>query len=84
MAQAVKRCNDDAWPDGEGTFAMTDATPFGVKELVKRMDQFDWVRRHTLTRYAPPAHMLHAERHVPVTHHETSTTLLRLRDCTSA
>ena len=37
----VKGCNDDAWPDGEGSFHMEDASPLTLDELVKRMDQFD-------------------------------------------
>ena len=38
----VKSCNDDAWPDGTGSFHQTGATPFGLSQLVQRMDQFDW------------------------------------------
>ena len=37
-----KTCNDDAWPDGEGSFQVSGATPLGLDELVKRMDQFDF------------------------------------------
>ena len=40
-AYATKGCVDDAWPDGEGSFHMEDATPLNLAELVKRMDQFD-------------------------------------------
>ena len=38
----VKGCNDDAWPDGDGPFGLDGATPFGIEELVRRMDQLDW------------------------------------------
>ena len=37
-----KACNDDAWPDGSGSFHMREATPFSVDELVTRMDMLDW------------------------------------------
>jgi hypothetical protein len=37
-----KACVDDAWPDGEGSFALEGASPYGLDELVQRMDQFDW------------------------------------------
>mmetsp|Transcript_6166 Transcript_6166/g.10351 ORF Transcript_6166/g.10351 Transcript_6166/m.10351 type:complete len:764 (+) Transcript_6166:170-2461(+) len=39
---AAKTCNDDAWPDGSGSFHQEGATPFGLQELLERMDQFDW------------------------------------------
>ena len=38
----VKGCNDDAWPDGEGSFHLESATPYTVPELVRRMDLIDW------------------------------------------
>ena len=38
----IKTCNDDAWPDGEGSFHMDGATPFSIPELVKWMDLNDW------------------------------------------
>ena len=38
----AKGCNDDAWPDGKGSFQAENPTPFGLQELVERMDQFDW------------------------------------------
>ena len=38
----VKGCNDDAWPDGEGSFHLDGATPYTVPELVRRMDLIDW------------------------------------------
>ena len=41
-ALGAKGCNDDAWPDGEGSFQVNGATPLGLDELVKRMDQFDF------------------------------------------
>jgi len=37
-----KGCVDEAWPDGEGSFQGSGATPFGIDDLVERMDQFDW------------------------------------------
>lgn len=37
-----KTCNDDAWPDGEGSFHMDGATPYSIADLVKSMDRFDW------------------------------------------
>ena len=37
-----KGCNDDAWPDGEGSFHLDGATPLGIDELVRRMDMLDW------------------------------------------
>lgn len=41
-ANSGKGCNDDVWPDGDGSFHMTDATAYTVPELVHRMDQLDW------------------------------------------
>ena len=41
-AQLHKGCNDDAWPDGEGSFHVINPTPYSIGELVERMDQFDW------------------------------------------
>ena len=43
-----KTCNDDAWPDGEGSFHLEGATPYGIAELVRRMDQFDWTEGITI------------------------------------
>lgn len=37
-----KTCNDEAWPDGEGSFHGNGATPYTVSELVELMDRFDW------------------------------------------
>ena len=37
-----KSCIDDAWPDGEGIFGMSGATPYDVNELIQRMDLVDW------------------------------------------
>ena len=38
----AKACQDDVWPDGEGSFHLNGATPFTIDELVERMDSFDW------------------------------------------
>ena len=36
-------CNDDVWPDGTGVFSTNrSATAFTVKEVVDRMDAYDW------------------------------------------
>ena len=43
-----KTCNDDSWPDGEGSFHMDGATPYWMSELVERMDQFDWTEGITI------------------------------------
>ena len=43
-----KSCNDDAWPDGEGPFHMQGATPLGLEEQVRRMDQLDWTEGITV------------------------------------
>ena len=37
-----KGCVDEAWPDGDGTFSLDDATPYDVEQLVERMDLFDF------------------------------------------
>ena len=47
-AHAVKGCNDDVWPDGEGSFHLDGATPLGLQELVRRMDQLDWTEGLTI------------------------------------
>ena len=43
-----KVCNDDSWPDGEGSFHMDGATPYTVGELVQLMDKFDWTEGITI------------------------------------
>ena len=48
-----KDCNDDAWPDGDGSFGLgrrggVGATPFGIETLVERMDLFDWTEGITI------------------------------------
>jgi hypothetical protein len=36
-------CNDDVWPDGTGVFSTVhNGTAFTVKEVVDRMDAYDW------------------------------------------
>ncbi|KOO22682.1 hypothetical protein Ctob_007798, partial [Chrysochromulina tobinii] len=35
-------CNDDVWPDGTGVFSTDRGTAFTVKEVVDRMDAYDW------------------------------------------
>ena len=35
-------CNDDGWPDGEGSFHARDRTAWTVEDLVHRMNAFDW------------------------------------------
>ena len=35
-------CNDDVWPDGTGVFSTGNGTAFTVKEVVDRMDAYDW------------------------------------------
>ena len=47
-AHAVKGCNDDVWPDGEGSFHLLNATALGMEELVRRMDQLDWTEGITI------------------------------------
>ena len=37
-----KTCNDEVWPDGDGSFHLDGATPFTVPELVAAMDILDW------------------------------------------
>ena len=37
-----KTCNDETWPDGEGSFHGNGATPYSVAELVELYDRFDW------------------------------------------
>ena len=32
----IKLCNDDAWPDGEGSFHLDGSTPYTVPELVRK------------------------------------------------
>ena len=32
----------DSWLDGEGTFGEEGSAPFGIAEIMHRMDQFDW------------------------------------------
>ena len=39
---ARKGCNDDAWPDGAGSFFMGNPTGWTVEEEMLRMDQLDW------------------------------------------
>ena len=41
-ALAAKGCNDDAWPDGRGSFHLTDATAWSVAEVAEGFDFFDW------------------------------------------
>lgn len=38
----IKLCNDDAWPDGEGSFHLDGSTPYTIPELVRNMDLMDW------------------------------------------
>ena len=38
----VKGCNDDVWPDGDGSFHGAGATAYTAAELARRMDQLDW------------------------------------------
>ena len=45
---ASKGCNDDTWPDGEGSFHGDGATPYGMDELVRRMDMLDWTEGFTI------------------------------------
>jgi len=35
-------CSSNSWPDGEGSYAMNDATPWTVDELVDRFNMMDW------------------------------------------
>jgi len=42
VGTSAKTCNDDAWPDGTGSFHLDGATPWTVAELVTRMDMLDW------------------------------------------
>ena len=35
-------CNDDVWPDGTGVFSTSRGTAFTTKEVVDRMDAYDW------------------------------------------
>ena len=37
-----KECNDDVWPDGDGSFHMEGATAYTIPELVMNMDMLDW------------------------------------------
>ena len=37
-----KECNDDVWPDGDGSFHMDGATAYTIPELVMNMDMLDW------------------------------------------
>ena len=37
--RTVKTCNDDAWPDGIGSFHVEGATPFGLTELVRERER---------------------------------------------
>ena len=45
---SIKGCNDDTWPDGEGSFHGDGATPYGMDELVRRMDMLDWTEGFTI------------------------------------
>ena len=38
----VKGCNDDVWPDGDGSFHGAGATAYTAAELARRMDRLDW------------------------------------------
>ena len=37
-----KTCMDEVWPDGDGSFHLSEASELTVADLVERMDQFDW------------------------------------------
>ena len=39
---ARKGCNDDAWPDGEGTFHGADPTGWTIDELLDKFNGMDW------------------------------------------
>lgn len=41
-AMRTKGCNDDAWPDGEGSFHLGAPTAFSVSELTEAFDMMDW------------------------------------------
>ena len=38
----AKSCNDETWPDGDGSFHGSGATPYSLNELVELTDRFDW------------------------------------------
>jgi hypothetical protein len=42
MDGVAKGCNDETWPDGDGSFHGGDATAFSITELVELTDRFDW------------------------------------------
>ena len=41
-AAHTKTCNDETWPDGDGSFHGSGATPYDITELVEHTDRFDW------------------------------------------
>ena len=41
-AMRRKGCNDDAWPDGDGSFHMDAPTAYSVAEIAEIFDMFDW------------------------------------------
>ena len=41
-AMLAKGCNDDAWPDGGGSFHLASATAWSVGEVLENLDVLDW------------------------------------------
>ena len=41
-AMLAKGCNDDAWPDGGGSFHLESATAWSVGEVLENLDVLDW------------------------------------------
>ena len=41
-AMSAKGCNDDAWPDGEGSFHLGSPTGYSAAELAEAFDVLDW------------------------------------------
>ena len=52
---AKKSCQDDVWPDGDGIFHLSGATPLGLAQLVERMDMFDWTEGLSFRQVRAPA-----------------------------
>lgn len=42
LQASTKDCNDEVWPDGDGRFSLTGATPLPISELLEQTDMFDW------------------------------------------
>ena len=39
---ASRTCEDDVWPDGDGSFHLSGASRYEIGDIVERFDQFDW------------------------------------------